>query len=306
MSAVLDLPRFPRRELKQAGKHRLGDHDFDVTNLDALEKISRSDAREFWMRYGYLHVPSLVSANEVDALWADVELAWRERPNVDMCVGVDGVTAASLDTLGERPASLYRLLNFHQFSDACLNLAMHKKVMAAVAYLLVDEAPVLVQTLTYEHSSEQSLHVDYLPVRTDIPHRMLASWIACEDVSADAGPLVYVPGSHRIDPMGIASEETADFHPHGSGVSLNTYLMAECWRMGLKKERLLAKKGDVFFWHAALLHGGSKVMSPGRTRKSLVSHYSTLEAYPRCNFYANTKPRQLNGGWYYEAPLENA
>ena len=44
---------------------------------------------------------------------------------------------------------------------------------------------------------------------------------------------------------------------------------------GLRKEPFFAKKGDVFIWHAHLLHGGGPINDPGRTRRSTVFHYFT-------------------------------
>jgi hypothetical protein len=46
---------------------------------------------------------------------------------------------------------------------------------------------------------------------------------------------------------------------------------------GLEKRVFLAKKGDVFVWHAHLLHGGSPIRDPARTRKSYVFHYFSEE-----------------------------
>jgi ectoine hydroxylase-related dioxygenase (phytanoyl-CoA dioxygenase family) len=34
-----------------------------------------------------------------------------------------------------------------------------------------------------------------------------------------------------------------------------------------------AKKGDIFLWHGMLIHGGSPVLDPKRTRRSYVCHY---------------------------------
>ncbi|MDE8347215.1 MAG: hypothetical protein POH28_13740, partial [Acidocella sp.] len=41
----------------------------------------------------------------------------------------------------------------------------------------------------------------------------------------------------------------------------------------LKKVRFSAKKGDVFVWHANLLHGGGTINNYALTRKSCVFHY---------------------------------
>jgi ectoine hydroxylase-related dioxygenase (phytanoyl-CoA dioxygenase family) len=39
------------------------------------------------------------------------------------------------------------------------------------------------------------------------------------------------------------------------------------------RKELIAKKGDVFIWHANLVHGGSPIKDPAITRKSMVVHY---------------------------------
>jgi ectoine hydroxylase-related dioxygenase (phytanoyl-CoA dioxygenase family) len=46
----------------------------------------------------------------------------------------------------------------------------------------------------------------------------------------------------------------------------------------LEKKTFLAKKGDVFIWHANLLHGGNPMNQPELTRKSMVFHYYTKDA----------------------------
>ena len=40
-----------------------------------------------------------------------------------------------------------------------------------------------------------------------------------------------------------------------------------------QKKIFLAKKGDVFVWHANLIHGGMPVNDNSLTRKSMVIHY---------------------------------
>ncbi|HLG04295.1 MAG TPA: phytanoyl-CoA dioxygenase, partial [Bacteroidia bacterium] len=41
----------------------------------------------------------------------------------------------------------------------------------------------------------------------------------------------------------------------------------------LEKKVFLARKGDLFIWHANILHGGEPVSDTNATRKSLVTHY---------------------------------
>jgi ectoine hydroxylase-related dioxygenase (phytanoyl-CoA dioxygenase family) len=49
---------------------------------------------------------------------------------------------------------------------------------------------------------------------------------------------------------------------------------------GLPSKQFLAKRGEVLIWHSALMHGGAPPLSPERTRKSFVIHYSSLRTQP--------------------------
>ena len=49
---------------------------------------------------------------------------------------------------------------------------------------------------------------------------------------------------------------------------------------GLTRESFLPRKGDVLFWSADLVHGGSAITAPELTRKSLVGHYCPATARP--------------------------
>ena len=54
---------------------------------------------------------------------------------------------------------------------------------------------------------------------------------------------------------------------------------------GHSRRAFLGKKGDVLVWHADLANGGSAVTSPGRSRKSLVTHFTPGGDQP---FYARS------------------
>jgi hypothetical protein len=47
----------------------------------------------------------------------------------------------------------------------------------------------------------------------------------------------------------------------------------EVRRLGLTAQTFAARRGDVFIWSAHLLHGGSPIESPGKSRNSMVFHY---------------------------------
>ena len=139
---------------------------------------------------------------------------------------------------------------------------------------------------------------------SSIPSHLAASWIALEDVSPEAGPLSYYPGSHTIrkfdwgNGMFLTPESSHDENDFAR------HIEAECRQMNLREEVLLARKGDVFVWHAALAHRGNPATRSGLTRKSFVTHYSSVHGYPRDRRSPETEPIKypLNGGLVYGDP----
>jgi ectoine hydroxylase-related dioxygenase (phytanoyl-CoA dioxygenase family) len=114
-------------------------------------------------------------------------------------------------------------------------------------------------------------------VFTDPPTHLLASWIALEDILPDSGPLAYVPGSQHLpwyefEPgsvvcgQGVSAERRAEFRD---------WTHAQMRERGLEVQAFTARRGDVFIWHAGLVHGGTPIENASRTRRSFVVHYCT-------------------------------
>jgi ectoine hydroxylase-related dioxygenase (phytanoyl-CoA dioxygenase family) len=106
---------------------------------------------------------------------------------------------------------------------------------------------------------------------------LIGAWIALEDISADSGPLLFAPGTHK-------SSLYPDFRNHPQTTlrtcSLDVYdgyykFTKELGHRDGEPKKFLAKKGDVLLWHGMLVHGGSPVINPDLTRKSMVIHYLT-------------------------------
>ena len=105
---------------------------------------------------------------------------------------------------------------------------------------------------------------------------LAAIWIALEDITEGSGELVYFPGSHKF-PY-IMSE---DYDTGNTSLKLGDHnyphyeekMAAIIEKFRPERHTFLAKKGDVLFWHANLLHGGAPISNPGSTRRSMVAHY---------------------------------
>jgi hypothetical protein len=58
------------------------------------------------------------------------------------------------------------------------------------------------------------------------------------------------------------------------GTAYGKYLVTQCEAFGCPKRDFMAKKGDVLFWAADLVHGSNPRTRPvTETRMSLVTHY---------------------------------
>lgn len=141
---------------------------------------------------------------------------------------------------------------------------------------LQGEKTSLFQSINFKTGSNQRTHSDAIHMSTFPRGRMIAVWVALEDMSLENGPLHYYPGSHRLpyvmnEDFGNTSsrwwlgpKEYSDYEDRIAEI---------IEEKKLKKDVFVAQKGDVLIWHANILHGGEKVVDPDSTRKSAVFHY---------------------------------
>lgn len=256
-----------------------------------------AEQREAWERDGFLVLEGFCDDREVEAVRTAYRRAWEEpRSSVvvdDVLTGrrcrIGDLSDAQMGTPFFKVSDLY--LEFEEVRQVVLG----ERLSSIVADLLAD-APVLCNTLNLLRSSQQEDHVDSIFMTPRTPHKLVASWIALEDAHPDAGQLRYYPGSHRI-PLFRFSNGT--LHVERSQMDeWEAHYREHVERMRLEQRTFAARRGDVFIWHADLLHGGSKVADPERTRDSIVSHYYAL---------ADAKAqrmtlRPLNSGYWWDRP----
>jgi len=140
------------------------------------------------------------------------------------------------------------------------------------------------QTLNFPIATQQPTHSDVIHFDT-LPVRglMTAAWVALEDIHPDAGPLIYYPGSHKmglwdLDELGIRMHTLSTNTGDAGRFLYETKLQEAIEHNKMVPEYGVMKKGETFIWAASLLHGGSKLKDPSRTRKSQVTHYYLVGA----------------------------
>lgn len=220
-------------------------------------------AKEAFDRDGILVFDPEIPDKTIDRAIADVELGprsgWakrRRRPTAD--VG--------------------RVTDAWASSPSAKQIALAPAVLELLRALYGRE-PHPFQTLNFKYGTEQRPHADAVHFNTDPPGFMCGVWVAMEDIDADCGPLVYYPGSHRL-PFASPSEVGIDVDPGRQAVSheeyaayYEPYIEQLIEREGLQPKYGTLTKGQAVVWAANLLHGGSPVLTPGRTRRSQVTHY---------------------------------
>jgi len=255
-------------------------------------------------RDGFIKFNSIIDERLILQVERDIERLWRERPYLLTQAAGEPIPTPLSSILNEEEYRLKsaRYLDFHNISEAAAEILCHPFIVDFVE-LYLGESIAGMQTLLFEHGTQQNAHQDYPYVHSLRPSAIAGVWIALEDVSEDAGPLFYYRGSHKVIKPYLF--ENGSILAHGDGAHIRkyeNYLQEECELNGLKKEYLIAKKGDVLVWHSALVHGGGFRKNIKLTRRSLVSHYTTLNAYPTDRRFPSLQPipKKINNCTYYE------
>lgn len=169
-----------------------------------------------------------------------------------------------------------KIFNFYENSRLADERFFRNPELLQLLSFLLGKKVIPFQSLNFTLGSEQRAHSDSIHMTTEPPGYLIATWIALEDCTPENGPLFYYPGSHRlpyITTNDYESGNTALTIGENSNRRYEDKVEAVIREKGLKKQPFLGKRGDVLIWHANLLHGGSPILSPGATRRSMVCHY---------------------------------
>jgi hypothetical protein len=214
--------------------------------------------------------------------------------------------SAEIDPLFDDP-KVMRVQDAWLRSRAVRKLATLPKVVDALTTIYGRPAFPF-QTLNFHRGSQQGLHADAIHFHSDPPLFMCGVWIALEDITADAGPLTYVEGSHKLPVMTMRSAGVNHDQPDQADYE-RTYapaLDAQLKASGLPQRQALPKKGEAVVWAANLAHGGAPILNPEATRRSLVTHYYFADCVYYTPIFSDVEAGRLavrlpanvaTGGW---------
>lgn len=227
---------------------------------------------------GYFITHIDLSPEGAARLDGDVERLWRDKPsNVTFAYDSPPLRLSAADAATQRRPR-YRIHDLHVASDDALRLILDPS-LHRYASLILGETAIATQSLYFEYGSQQALHRDSTVVPTPAFGRLVAAWIALEDIRDDSGPLAYVPRSQRFPFFELRPGEylyDPSRHTPADVQAAVAFYDEQLRKSKLPTHTFLAKRGDVLVWHSALMHGGAMPADPARTRKSLVVHYSAL------------------------------
>ena len=267
-----------------------------ATQLDAkLEhgEITADEAARvrFWIEHGYVILRGAVAPELCEQVAEDLHRAWAESdPRLLL---VDSETNISHPLSRDWEEKRIRLVDVYAYYESARRALFAPDIVRFLSTVL-EEPPLLFQSLSFHRGSEQGIHQDTAYVVSTDPMRLMASWIALEDVHEGSGELMYYDGSHRL-PEHKFSGVHKHWNPDRDGMeqhdvwakSLHTNSAA----MGLPLRTFLPRRGDVLIWSADLAHGGAPIVDRSLTRRSLVGHYTAGTADP--HYFSLMPDRQV-------------
>jgi len=207
-----------------------------------MEEINEDDINYFYEK-GYLTIKSLIPIETIDKI---IEEVYINNPK------------------NTKPGRLTDIWKEH---DIIGKLAFNKKILD-ILEIIFKKKPIPFQTLNFYKGTEQKLHSDQIHFCSEPENLMCGVWIALEDITMEKGPLIYYPGSHKMEFMNMQKLNLKI----GDYPSYEKKIEEIIEKSDFKPKYGLIKKGDVIIWHANLIHGGYKRIDD-LTRMSMVIHY---------------------------------
>jgi hypothetical protein len=259
----------------------------------AIDAELRSQLENF-ERDGFIVIEGAASEADLDGFESEISKAFRDgHEHLIAQVSGDGTPRRVTD---QTPRHGARIVDSFAVIPAALDLFSSPRLVRFLGTVL-DDKPMLFQSLSFDTGSQQGLHQDTAYVVVDRPLELAACWIALEDVQPGSGELQYMVGSHRLpdfDFGGSKKHWNADEDGHEKHNEWARWIISEGGRRQLPVQRFMAKRGDILIWHADLAHGGSPITNASLTRKSLVGHFCPTSARPHFMRYAPDRATVLH------------
>ena len=232
-----------------------------------VPKVIDQEQVDFFVENGYVTVPDVIDADELDELKADiVKVARGQYP----CDNIEPISEAVDDT--EVLRSILCVHQPHFVSPVIEKYVRHPKICGILSQITAAHLPwwdgsvKCMQSMYFVKPPQfqgQAWHQDevYIPTRD---RSLIGAWIAVDDATEENGCLWIIPGSHKTGYLYPQREherpEEFDFAPESYGFDESVEVPVE------------VKAGTLVFFNGYLLHRSRKNRSDVY-RRVLVNHY---------------------------------
>lgn len=255
------------------------------------------ELKRSWLNDGYIVLQGLHAEAQTAAIDAVIGRIWDEKPNEVVVDDMNAGRRMRMSAVASARDSHRLKINDVYLSSEDMRAAILCEPLVQVLRTLLRHEPVLCNTLNIDRGTEQPRHVDTLYMTPRSDDHLIAAWVALEDASPQSGPLFYYPGSHQIPPFRFSNGSQHVIS--GEFPQWESFADRHIAERGLERQTFLAKRGDVFVWHARLIHGGSPITDPHASRKSLVCHFYSEED---CEHLEGTVLPCASGMWLNRPP----
>ena len=276
----------------------------DLLACERPENVQRSTNTHLQELFsqGYTVLPGAIPASVCDKLAALIDPSTAFENPHDLWVEYDDPEKGRIygvplsQQVVERSQCRYRGMDLYRNQEAAIEACFAPALRELLIRALNSEV-LAYQQLAFTYGSQQALHQDPMYVRVSRPLKLIASWIALEDVQPDSGELIVVPASHTLRQLRFDSSNDIQCQHIFSGGERSLWWNNHddlSHRNRLNELQQLAEvlgshiyrpsKGDVLIWSSQLIHGGSIVQTRNNdsrpTRRSLVTHYCPIDSVP--------------------------
>lgn len=239
--------------------------------------------QDLWDSEGFLVLRGFFSDEEIEPVNEYVEHLWERRRFCEEPIVLDyriSSAGEGRSTLRESPEDVrdspYKLNDLYLASPEVRALSLNPR-LTAVLNALVNGEVMAMNTLNFERGSQQAYHFDTFYMPAPVANKMVATWIALQDIEPSTGPLGYYPASNHINPYRFSHGDL--WAVAGEMPGAQAYIEEQVSATKLAETIFVPRKGDVFIWHSQLLHGGSPIDDMSGTRRSLVTHYFRVDDF---------------------------
>ena len=242
--------------------------------------------------HGWIVFPGAVETKLVDAFVADIQ---RHHEHPGLFVTTDHKRGRSGPRLsGNTPDRFESLFDLYVNFPSSRAVCMHPRIVRFLRHVF-EAPPLAFQQLLFQRSNGHGIHQDPSVVAVEEPLWLAASWVALQDIVEGSGELAFFDRSHKL-PQYMFADGSKRFDPKKDSRTEYEAALAEACK-GMKYERFMAKKGDVFVWAADLVHQSHpRTMAEDTPRLSCVTHYCPTTTVPFWNRFHPDKTGRMPYG----------